>query len=181
MSAAKIISASGPARGDLPSQRGLALRVAGDGLVLADRGDEPSDPRAEPPPELGLVGTRLLDRVVQHAGRNHVVARAGVVEQQADLERMDDERVPGKAPDLARVTPLPVLDRRPSPWEPPYQIGQTLSTPHPVEAYLRLPKLRINRAPVRWAELLTPRAQRRAEPLTRGSLEQRRPRGSSGR
>ena len=72
---------------------------------------ERRDCQTEARPEAG-IGVGLLDRVVKHAGGDHVVGRPGVVEQAADLERVQDEWGAVRLASLACVSPFGVRERR---------------------------------------------------------------------
>jgi len=88
----------------------LALRVAADPIVIADSEDQLGDPRAEALPQHGGTDICLLEYVVQSAGRDQVIRRAGVVQQRRHLERMQHERRPIRAA-LAGMRLLGVVDR----------------------------------------------------------------------
>lgn len=112
-----------PGRPHLPPERRLALCVPRDGLVLGDREHEPGHSRSEARSEVSRVRASLLDCVMEDARGDHVIVRAGVVEQQRDLERVLDERSGTEAAPLARVLSLPVGDRGTRLREARYQIG----------------------------------------------------------
>jgi hypothetical protein len=64
--------------------------------------------------QVGSIGVGLFDGVVKKAGGDHVVGRAGAVEQAGDLEWVNDEGgAVGCAP-LACVLALGVGERLPS-------------------------------------------------------------------
>src|SRR3954469_1617622 len=77
---------------DPPAELGLALLVVADRLVLAQRGDHPGDARPERLAQLVECDAALLDDVVQQPRGDDLVAVAGAVQQQRDLERVHDER-----------------------------------------------------------------------------------------
>jgi len=85
----------------------LAGAVAGDRRVLAEDDHERGDPGAEPLVQIGGLGARLLDRVVEHSGGHDIVGRAHVGEQRRHLDGVQDERRPVGRPPLAGM----LLDR----------------------------------------------------------------------
>src|SRR4051794_22008433 len=88
---------------DAPAELRLALLVVGDRLVLAQRADHPGDGRAERLAQLVERDAALLDDVVQQPGGDDLVAVAGGVQQQRDLERVQDERRAVRRAPLAGV------------------------------------------------------------------------------
>ena len=87
----------------LLAQRGLAGRVADDVLVLGDRDHEIGDVVAELLAQVLAVDAGLLDDVVQDARGDDVVGRAGLLQQQGNLDRMGDERRSVDPASLSRV------------------------------------------------------------------------------
>jgi hypothetical protein len=85
---------------------------------------------AEAIPQLAGRGAGLLDRVVEHSGRDHVVGGAGVVEQPGHLQRVLDERCAVRLAALPGVPLLGVGKRRARLGEARYQIGKPSSTSH---------------------------------------------------
>ncbi len=98
--------------GDLITKRGLASRVAGDPLVVADGPDDFTDSAAEPGKQLRRGRIGLLERVVQQTGSNHMIRRTRLVEQRRDLERVQDERGAVNLTMLSVVQSLRIRERR---------------------------------------------------------------------
>ena len=87
--------------GDLASQGRLALGAVLDRGVVADRRHEPGDALAEAARELGLLDVSVLEHIVEHAGGDHLLGVAGLVQQAATSTGCVTKGTPG----LSRVCP----------------------------------------------------------------------------
>ena len=148
---------------NLLAQRGLALLVSRDVLILADGEHERGDSAAEALAQVGGDHVGLLDRVVQNAGRYQVVRRADGVEQRGDLERVLDERGAIHPAPLPIVCAVRECDRRLRLWKPVDEARHTGLVVHDRRAY-SVRKLRQN--PARRSSLLLVEREEPPGPLS---------------
>jgi len=87
-----------------------------DAGILGHGQHEIGHARAESLAQLPGIRAALFDRVVQDAGRDHVVGRAGTVEQRGHLDGVLDEGSAVHLAQLPGVALLRVGERRAGSW-----------------------------------------------------------------